>query len=285
MMNSLKPELNPLSESDVELLSSYLDNQLSVAERLRLERRLAEDARLRAELEDLRATTVALRALEPVRPPRSFALDPATAPRRAFSLPLAWFMQLGSGLAGLALVLLATVQIFAGSSLPMAASSAPPQAAFESAPMQAPAATEAAAAMAAPTAAAAAEMRQQAATEAPSATSAPGAEMAMATAAATAPKEPGVGEAGESSSAPAGGVAGGPTSNSSAGSTDPMAPPAMDSSESSAADTVGSGQEPAPSLPAAAPVAPTAGAPWLMLAAGAALIALGVGWNIAARRR
>ncbi|MCS6880497.1 MAG: hypothetical protein RMK84_13940 [Oscillochloridaceae bacterium] len=107
---------NNLSDSDLELLSAYIDNALSPAERANLERRLAADPRLRAELEELQTTTRLLRQLEPVRPPRSFTLDPATAPRPAPAFPLNWFMQLGSGLAGLALVLLATIQIVASTS-------------------------------------------------------------------------------------------------------------------------------------------------------------------------
>lgn len=102
-----------LSDSDLELLSAYIDNALGPAERASLERRLAADPRLRAELEELQMTTRLLRQLEPVRPPRSFTLDPATTPRPAPVFALTWFMQLGSGLAGLALVLLAAIQILA----------------------------------------------------------------------------------------------------------------------------------------------------------------------------
>jgi len=110
----MKPPLaNNLPESDLELLSAYIDNALSAAERVNLERRLAADPRLRVELEELRATTQLLRQLEPARPPRSFTLDPATAPRPAPVFRLNWLVQLSSGLAGLALVLLATVQLLA----------------------------------------------------------------------------------------------------------------------------------------------------------------------------
>ena len=125
---------NNLSDSDLELLSAYIDNALSVAERASLERRLAADPRLRAELQELQATTRLLRQLAPVRPPRSFTLDPATAPRPAPAFRLSWFMQLGSGLAGLALVVLATIQLLA--SAPSALGVTPPApAAVEVAPM------------------------------------------------------------------------------------------------------------------------------------------------------
>ncbi|MCX7791074.1 MAG: hypothetical protein N2378_10585 [Chloroflexaceae bacterium] len=119
----MQPSSNNLSDSDLELLSAYIDNALSVAERVNLERRLAADPRLRAELEQLQATTRLLRQLPPVPPPRSFTLDPAPAPRPAPVFRLSWFMQLGSGLAGLALVLLATVQLLA--SAPWAVGMAP----------------------------------------------------------------------------------------------------------------------------------------------------------------
>jgi hypothetical protein len=125
---------NNLSDSDLELLSAYIDNALSVAERANLERRLAADPRLRAELEELQATTRLLRQLAPARPPRSFTLDPATAPRPAPAFRLSWFMQLGSGVAGLALVVLATIQLLA--SAPSALGVTPPApAAVEVAPM------------------------------------------------------------------------------------------------------------------------------------------------------
>jgi|GEM_PF-588765 len=164
-MNTSQPQLQNLPERDVELLSAYLDNQLSVAERVSLERRLGAEPRLRAELDELRATTSMLRDLDPVRPPRSFTIDPATAPRQARVFPVAWAMQLGSGLAGLALVLLATVQILVGGSAstgfsqaagglgapataPMSSASreAPAEAAMESAPTVAAASADQAAA-------------------------------------------------------------------------------------------------------------------------------------------
>ncbi len=60
-----------------ETLNAYLDNALAPAERDRLERQLAGDAGLRAELEQLRVVKLQLRAMPRRRVPRSFALDPA----------------------------------------------------------------------------------------------------------------------------------------------------------------------------------------------------------------
>ena len=81
-----------------ELLSAYLDGQLSAGERARLEAQLATDPALRAELEALRHTVVLVRDLPPVPIPRNFILPPTVAarprpapsarPRRAWAAPL-----------------------------------------------------------------------------------------------------------------------------------------------------------------------------------------------------
>lgn len=113
-MNTSQPQPNSLTDSDLELLSAYIDDQLDAPARAALERRLSAEPRLRADLDDLRATAALLRDLAPLPPPRSFTLDPARAPRRRSFLGLAWATQLGGGLAGLALVLLASVQLLLG---------------------------------------------------------------------------------------------------------------------------------------------------------------------------
>lgn len=59
------------------MLSAYLDNALAPAERERFEAQLARDADLRAELQQLRAIKLQMRAMPRRRVPRSFALDPA----------------------------------------------------------------------------------------------------------------------------------------------------------------------------------------------------------------
>lgn len=287
-MNSFQPQPSSLPESDQELLSAYLDQQLSVAERVSLERRLEAEPLLRSELEDLRATAAALRGLEPMRPPRSFGLDPATARKPGFHFPVAWLMQLGSGLAGLALVLLATVQLASvgamPASAPMAAQGAqtdaavgmtqaqpPPEAARVAEPDPAamalpPPARESGAAATAPMAA------MPAPTAAPAATMAP----------AEAQPPPG----------PAGGAEGGPHSNSggvgSAGGAPGGAggPPsigrtvdALEYADTSSPDTV--------DLPASQgePAGATGFPPGLTLTLGAALIGLALVWHLYSRRR
>jgi anti-sigma factor RsiW len=64
---------------DFERLSAYVDNQLSTAEKAELEARLAREPELQANLNDLRRTVRALRALPDVKPPRSFTLTPQQA--------------------------------------------------------------------------------------------------------------------------------------------------------------------------------------------------------------
>ncbi len=74
--------LRDLSERDLEALSAYLDGALPPAEVARLEPRLADDAGLRAALDDLRLTRRILRSAPALRPPRSFTLTPAQAGAR-----------------------------------------------------------------------------------------------------------------------------------------------------------------------------------------------------------
>lgn len=122
-MNTSQQQMYSLPDGDLELLSSYIDNRLGAADRAKLERRLGAEPRLRAELEDLQATTTLLRAIDPLPLPRSFTLDPATARRRRSFLSLAWLTQLSSGLAGLALVLMASFQMMSSMVAPSASMS------------------------------------------------------------------------------------------------------------------------------------------------------------------
>jgi hypothetical protein len=62
-----------------ELLSAFLDGQLTPAERARLEARLAVEPALRKRLEGLRWTVAALAGLPEVELPRNFILSPAMA--------------------------------------------------------------------------------------------------------------------------------------------------------------------------------------------------------------
>lgn len=70
-----------------ELLSAYLDGQLSAEARARLEAQLATDPALHAELEALRRTVALVRDLPRVSAPRNFIL-PQAAATRPRSVPL-----------------------------------------------------------------------------------------------------------------------------------------------------------------------------------------------------
>jgi hypothetical protein len=280
MMNSTQQNPSSSPERDVELLSAYLDNQLSVAERIHIERRMEAEPALRVELEGLRATVGALRDLEPVRPPRSFTLDPAKVARPRRISPFAWIMQAGSGLAGLALVLMATVQMMAFGAMPAAAPAA------EMSTKQAPVAPTNGALMSAP--APAADTRMAEATQAPALESAPASSAFEPTAAPTvdpaaaamvAPTNASTAmDVPEASAGNAGGAA--PPSGAAGG-----APPVDQTTEpitASESSSPGTSDLPAAEVPVAAQ--PQGIPPGLTLAVGVALMGLAAAWYLAGRR-
>lgn len=65
-----------MKQRDIDLLSSYLDGQLSASESARLEARLGSEPELRSVLQDLRGTRSLLRQLPMRKAPRSFKLTP-----------------------------------------------------------------------------------------------------------------------------------------------------------------------------------------------------------------
>ena len=65
-----------MKQRDIELLSSYLDGQLSSANSARLEARLRTDPELRSVLQDLRGARSLLRQLPMRKAPRNFTLTP-----------------------------------------------------------------------------------------------------------------------------------------------------------------------------------------------------------------
>ena len=133
-----------------ELLSAYLDDQLSAGERARLEAQLATDPVLRAELDTLRHTVALVRDLPPVPIPRNFILPQTMVarprPARRARPRLAWTAPLLT--AATAVVSLVFVVVLAGDLLlsgvggqAFAPAAAPPmeaeapQVALESAPV------------------------------------------------------------------------------------------------------------------------------------------------------
>lgn len=195
------PQLN---DADLELLSAYIDRQLDDDERAALERRLSQEPLLRGVLDELRATVGMLHELEPLRPPRSFAIAaPAPAPRRFWSFQ---WPAIASALVALICVLTFSYALIRSSSgesasapsaamqeaaaptaAAAAAGGAPPDSAMRQAATTAPAAAAPMAA-AAPTAAPAAEApaAPMAAADAPTAAPAAAAPMATQAPAATA---------------------------------------------------------------------------------------------------
>ncbi len=106
-----QPSSTELPERDLELLSAYIDGELTAAERTALEQRLAHESRLRRELEELQATRDRLREQPWLTPPRSFTLTPEMAGvrQRRFNL-VNWWQPFG-GLVALVLVMLFGWQI------------------------------------------------------------------------------------------------------------------------------------------------------------------------------
>lgn len=286
-MNTSQPQSNNISDSDLALLSAYIDQQLNAAAQAELEQRIASDPYLRAELEELRATTALLRALPPLAPPRSFTLDPARAPRRRSLLPTAWFMQLGGGLAGLALVLLASLQMLGGVGASMATAPLPM---MEAVPQSAPAPMAAAIAptetlvttlSAAPTAETMAAV-MAADNGAPAATQAP---TAMAMIASDAPTTTGPGARQASASAPpsASGMGGGGSYPSVAADAASAATAMIMTTEpvESALQYAEAASAPAAKAAPQQPALP----PTLILSLGMLLLALSVGSFFYSRRR
>lgn len=85
-----------MTPADFELLSAYLDNALNSRERSALEARLAQDAALRAALDELRGIKSLLGDLPVLQPPRNFTLDPTKYARRVWWSRLDAFRTLGA---------------------------------------------------------------------------------------------------------------------------------------------------------------------------------------------
>lgn len=86
---------------DIEQLSAYLDSQVAVAERARIEGHLRDCLVCRCELDNLRSTVALLRALPRAPLPRAFALSEVQVGLRTRDTRAAWY---GGALRGLAAV-------------------------------------------------------------------------------------------------------------------------------------------------------------------------------------
>jgi hypothetical protein len=77
------------TERDLELLSAYLDGELTDRERNKLERRLNQERALQDELTALRDTVALLHELPQLKAPRNFTLDP-----EHYSRAIPWWKRL-----------------------------------------------------------------------------------------------------------------------------------------------------------------------------------------------
>ncbi|NJN54751.1 MAG: hypothetical protein HC804_08370 [Anaerolineae bacterium] len=83
MFDFLRNWTKSAEERQQEVISAYLDDALSSAERQRFEEQLAQDAALQAQVAHLRQTRQLLHQLPPRQVPRNFTLDPAVYGRPA----------------------------------------------------------------------------------------------------------------------------------------------------------------------------------------------------------
>jgi anti-sigma factor RsiW len=97
------------SEPDQELLSAYVDGELTDRERAEVEQRLTHNPQLRAALDDLRQTVALVRSLPDLKAPRNFTLNPAMYGRKKswwhFETRLEWVGMLGTA-ASIVLIML-----------------------------------------------------------------------------------------------------------------------------------------------------------------------------------
>jgi ferric-dicitrate binding protein FerR (iron transport regulator) len=112
-----------LNDADLELISAYIDGEVTAEERAALEARMERDPALRAAFEELQATAQLLHDLPRMTPPRSFTIDPASVrPRRAGAF--VW-LRFGSALAAVLLALTVTFDLVGSRGAGMATMSAP----------------------------------------------------------------------------------------------------------------------------------------------------------------
>ena len=101
------PAQPQLDATDLELLSAYLDGEVTPTERAALETRLAQEPALRRELASLRQTVSWINALPPTRAPHNFTLTPAMVrpkPARILFFPTTTLFSTMSAVAAVLLV-------------------------------------------------------------------------------------------------------------------------------------------------------------------------------------
>lgn len=120
-----------LTDQDYNLLSAYLDGNLTEAERSALDARLQAEPDLREEVEALRATVELIRALPPITAPRDYSLDARVfRPARWWIFPATSTFSALSAAAATLLVALGLITLFSASA-PKAVPVAAPQVAAQ----------------------------------------------------------------------------------------------------------------------------------------------------------
>lgn len=94
-----------------EAITAYLDGQLSAAERTQLEKELAQNSHLQAELEAQRQVKASLSQLPRLKAPRNFTLDPAVYGQRRPSFAFQIYPKLRLASAAMTVLLVAVVAV------------------------------------------------------------------------------------------------------------------------------------------------------------------------------
>lgn len=103
-------EKTRLSPKEWQLLSAYLDDQVSPRERIQIEKKLASDDAFRQAFENLRQTRAVIRAMPRRRVPRNFTLTPDMVPAKR-GLRLIPVFRFSSAFAAIAAVILFALQL------------------------------------------------------------------------------------------------------------------------------------------------------------------------------
>jgi hypothetical protein len=114
-----------LSTRDYELISAYMDNQLSDKDRAQFEARLNADPELRKELDEISKTRMMIHNLPKLRAPRNYYIKPEIVPVRP-TLRLAPVFGIVSAIASILLVLVIFGSTFFKSNRPVAMAPAAP---------------------------------------------------------------------------------------------------------------------------------------------------------------
>ncbi len=138
-----------ISPHEWEALSAYLDKELPVKERTRLESRLQVQPELRQALEDLRRTRAVLRSQPRLRAPRNFTLTPEMVGQRrpvrsGGGLPVFNLMRFASAFAAVLLVIVLIGDLFSGAPVGRPTAMRGSEATVAEEPIAAPFAAEAA---------------------------------------------------------------------------------------------------------------------------------------------